>query len=240
MAPPNFSSPSNRRESHERSTSKAMHRHTLWSHHNADKLSQEARTMEYFSWSRPAADGRCSDRDCPCPPPGTPIRRGTGYLFVENVGNNWRATLMCKMGAAKRHIDLQTAAADAKAWWDAGQVPCRQTPHSRSRATTSQPGLLSRLFSLFGRKTNCGHELAIHKCARCHVMFCAECLSRHAPRIKRISERTMGTVLRSVAASVSGSVDVFDRTGKAWCPRCVRSARQMKQIRRTVTMGDSD
>jgi hypothetical protein len=37
----------------------------------------------YFESSPPAGDARCSDDECPCEAPGTPIRHGEGYLYVS-------------------------------------------------------------------------------------------------------------------------------------------------------------
>ena len=37
--------------------------------------------MEYFESDVPPSDGCCSDNACPCPE--TPIRRGEGYLYIE-------------------------------------------------------------------------------------------------------------------------------------------------------------
>jgi hypothetical protein len=39
--------------------------------------------MEYFEVACPAGDGFCGDRNCPCPPPGTKIPRGAGYLYIS-------------------------------------------------------------------------------------------------------------------------------------------------------------
>ncbi len=43
--------------------------------------------------------------------------------------------LICEQGARKRGIDLEVAAADARHWWETGQVPLRPTP----LAGTKQP-----------------------------------------------------------------------------------------------------
>jgi hypothetical protein len=39
--------------------------------------------LEYFECEVPPGDGVCSDNACPCPGIGVVIRRGTGYLFIE-------------------------------------------------------------------------------------------------------------------------------------------------------------
>ena len=36
--------------------------------------------------------------------------------------------LMCEQGARRRSLDLEVAAADARHWWDTGEVPLRATP----------------------------------------------------------------------------------------------------------------
>ncbi len=36
--------------------------------------------------------------------------------------------LMCEVGAKRRGLDLEIAGADARHWWDTGQVPVRPTP----------------------------------------------------------------------------------------------------------------
>lgn len=41
------------------------------------------RKMVYFEVERPTLDGRCSDIECPCPPPGTTIPHGSGYLYIS-------------------------------------------------------------------------------------------------------------------------------------------------------------
>ena len=44
--------------------------------------------------------------------------------------------LMCEQGAKKREIDLEVAAADAKHWWQTGQVPLRPTPLAGAKRST--------------------------------------------------------------------------------------------------------
>lgn len=92
----------------------------------------------------PKGDGRCSDRQCPCPE--TLIPRGTGYLYIspEAVGFmksqknglggggfmvfGSMPVLTCKQGAELRGLDMKVAAEDAKRWWETGKVPLRPTP----------------------------------------------------------------------------------------------------------------
>jgi hypothetical protein len=50
--------------------------------------------------------------------------------------------LMCEQGARKRGLDLEVAAADAKHWWQTGQVPLRITPlaGAKRRETPAKSG----------------------------------------------------------------------------------------------------
>lgn len=121
----------------------------------------------YFESRPPEGDGLCSDNECPCPPPGTPIPRGEGFLYVpptvvemrrdaptlddlmdkqlrqvegDQLAGDFRyATvvprqgiyhpiLMCRQGARRRGLDLETAARDAAFWWKTWLVPLRPTP----------------------------------------------------------------------------------------------------------------
>jgi hypothetical protein len=49
--------------------------------------------------------------------------------------------LMCEQGARNRGLDLEVAAADAKHWWNTGQVPLRPTPLAGAKrpAAASKP-----------------------------------------------------------------------------------------------------
>ena len=96
----------------------------------------------YQKSSIPQTAGICSDRQCPCDE--TVIPRGTGYLYISpqavaymkmkmsEVKPNFlygpMPILVCRQGAELRGLDLETAAADAKRWWDTGAVPLRPTP----------------------------------------------------------------------------------------------------------------
>lgn len=46
--------------------------------------------MEYFEVPIQPGDGRCSDRSCPCPEPGTLLPRGTGYLYISREAVKFR------------------------------------------------------------------------------------------------------------------------------------------------------
>lgn len=128
--------------------------------------------MDYFKddgWPE-HSDGRCSDNDCPCPPPGTLIPRGSGYLYIppetvalrrefpiaadaraemqRRVGQTATSLgmplhtvyrigpiLVCEQGAKRRNLDLAVAAADARHWWQTGEVPLRATPRTAPAST---------------------------------------------------------------------------------------------------------
>lgn len=71
----------------------------------------------------------CSDNRCPCPQ--VMIRRGEGYIYVEDRGNGrFVANITCEEGARLRNLDLKVARQDAIRWWNTGMVPKRETPKS--------------------------------------------------------------------------------------------------------------
>jgi hypothetical protein len=43
---------------------------------------QTGSSLEFFENRSPSGSGLCSDDQCPCPPPGTVIPRGTGYMYI--------------------------------------------------------------------------------------------------------------------------------------------------------------
>ena len=112
-----------------------------------DRLLKREEFYQYRREAIPEDTGYCSDRECPCP--GTPIPRGTGYLYISEeavefmraklrgkVPNNIlfvgvMPVLMCEQGARLRGVDLEVAAADAKRWWDTGKVRLRATPTAK-------------------------------------------------------------------------------------------------------------
>src|SRR5205085_9119964 len=49
--------------------------------------------------------------------------------------------LMCEQGARLRNLDLGVAAADAKQWWETGQVPLRATPIKGGASPPPDEGL---------------------------------------------------------------------------------------------------
>lgn len=72
----------------------------------------------------------CSDNNCPCPQ--VTIRRGEGYIFVEDLGDGqFYANITCEEGARLRQLDLEVAHQDAVRWWRDGMVPKRETPKSK-------------------------------------------------------------------------------------------------------------
>jgi len=114
--------------------------------------------MDYFEVGRPSGDGLCSDNACPCPNTVIPrgsgyvfitqdvvdfrrrypksqdaIRAYQKYLeqmFGERTfaGNVPGPILVCELGARRRNLNLEIAAADARHWWKTGFVPLRATP----------------------------------------------------------------------------------------------------------------
>lgn len=62
-----------------------------------------------------------------------------GAMIVAGSGV-FAPILMCEQGARKRGLDLEVAAADAKPWWNTGQVPLRPTPLAGAkRPAASKP-----------------------------------------------------------------------------------------------------
>jgi hypothetical protein len=55
------------------------------------------------------------------------MQQQTGSMLILTPGVAI-PILMCEQGARKRGLDLKTAAADAKHWWETGLVPLRPTP----------------------------------------------------------------------------------------------------------------
>jgi hypothetical protein len=56
---------------------------------------------------------------------------GSGVVFA---GEGITPTLMCRIGAEQRGINLEVAAADAKYWWETGLVQLRPTPYAKKRS----------------------------------------------------------------------------------------------------------
>lgn len=100
---------------------------------------------KYYTYSKraiPKESGLCSDRECPCSE--TVIPKGTGYFYISKEAVNFMKArlkggaqgfvsgpmpiLVCEEGAKLRGIDMEVAAADAKRWWETGEVPLRPTP----------------------------------------------------------------------------------------------------------------
>ena len=114
--------------------------------------------MDYFEASVPEGDGYCSDMECPCPDTVIPRGSGYMYISNEIVefrkkypkladakkavedylNKNFPGVpivasvpvsiLVCELGARRRNLDLEVAAADAEYWWETGLVPLRVTP----------------------------------------------------------------------------------------------------------------
>jgi ribosomal protein S27E len=65
--------------------------------------------------------------------------------------------LMCELGAKKRGINMDVAAADAKHWWKTGQVPIRPTPLTGDNQGYLRAGAL-RVSNLQQPMGDCQHE----------------------------------------------------------------------------------
>jgi hypothetical protein len=50
----------------------------------------ELAKLESFEVRLPSGGGRCSDNECPCPPPGTEIPHGSGYLYIPPAAVEFR------------------------------------------------------------------------------------------------------------------------------------------------------
>ncbi len=92
----------------------------------------------------------CSDNSCPCPGNEALTVGKNAYLFIPKTVVDTRRNaltardlekksiplaagstapiLLCRMGAERRNLDLQTAAADAEMWYREGLAPLRPTP----------------------------------------------------------------------------------------------------------------
>jgi hypothetical protein len=68
-----------------------------------------------FEVRMPSSDGRCSDNNCPCPPPGTSIPRGNGFLYVDAAVVTFRQDARTddalNRKAARIQADLQSRGA---------------------------------------------------------------------------------------------------------------------------------
>lgn len=51
---------------------------------------EELAKLNSFEVRLPSGDGRCSDNDCPCPPPGTPLPHGSGFLYIDPTAVDFR------------------------------------------------------------------------------------------------------------------------------------------------------
>ena len=63
-----------------------------------------------------------------------------GLGLFANVTYRLGPILVCEEGARKRNLDLDVAGADARHWWETGQVPLRATPRARDAASARRVG----------------------------------------------------------------------------------------------------
>jgi hypothetical protein len=126
--------------------------------HIGEKLLGEVGFYQYDMESLPRWNGFCSDPDCPCPGNGTPIPKGSGYLYISpeavvimkaknerRIGGDLvvlgpMPMLVCEQAAKLRSLDLEAAADDARRWWENGKVPLRSTPIVGNRDNLSGKG----------------------------------------------------------------------------------------------------
>ena len=90
--------------------------------------------MEYFEVERPTGDGFCSDDTCPCPPPGTRIPHGSGYLYVSPEVIDFRRDALT-LAAARRKLERVQHEVDAFVAFGPGTVApilmCEQAARRR-------------------------------------------------------------------------------------------------------------
>lgn len=68
-------------------------------------------SLEYFESPSPnSLSDRCSDNECPCPPPGTVIPRGTGYLYITQEVVEFRRDARTEAEAAAKANRMMEAA----------------------------------------------------------------------------------------------------------------------------------
>jgi len=97
--------------------------------------------------------------------------------------------VMCVQGAKKRGLDLEVAAADARHWWNTGQVPLRPTPLARAKpASTAEvkKELISRPATPTRRCPNCDAVLygaLVSRCYKCHTELAEDKTGRSASEV---------------------------------------------------------
>lgn len=142
--------------------------------------------MEYFEVPPPKTGGSCSDDQCPCDDTHLPRGEGFLYIPTECCDFRWDCRsvtdleakarrlsessnqfivfghgitgpiLLCRSAADRRFLDMKIAAADAKRWWETGQVPFRPTPRRGefpvefTKAAAAGPGCAVLLLGVLG------------------------------------------------------------------------------------------
>jgi hypothetical protein len=92
--------------------------------------------MEFFESDVPAGDGLCSDNECPCD--DTVIRRGTGYLFIDEDIVKFRRKYP-SMQAAIHAKELAAQARGGSAWCTALHGERSYRSHLSVRSGISSP-----------------------------------------------------------------------------------------------------
>lgn len=73
----------------------------------SDEIKRDATKIEYLEVERPEGYGRCSDDSCPCPPPGTIIPRGSGYLFIPQSLVDFRRDARSIQNAHEKMLKIE-------------------------------------------------------------------------------------------------------------------------------------
>jgi len=74
-----------------------------------------------------------------------------------------------------------------------------------------------------------------YKCKSCRSFFASDELDEHADYVAEVcSVALKENPLAAVFGSIEGSISTFDRTGRAYCPKCVKNNYERKIYGRTV------
>ena len=68
---------------------------------------EDLATLDSFEVRLPSGDGRCSDNDCPCPSPGTPIPHGGGFLYIDPATVEFRRQARTNDALKTKGADIQ-------------------------------------------------------------------------------------------------------------------------------------
>jgi hypothetical protein len=87
-------------------------------------------------------------KDCPTVAEAeAKVRRMVGPRTLVMAGSGVLSPiLVCELGARKRGLNLEVAAADARHWWQTGLVPLRPTPLAGETASAAQSASSGQCF----------------------------------------------------------------------------------------------